>query len=102
MWKIGVVRLRLLRSDVFFLMKNAGTKNVTGDRIRQCRRSIDPPLTQAELARRMRKMGVPMLQDALSRIENRRMGVSDIELIALAKCLGITVAFLCGEQAAEK
>jgi transcriptional regulator with XRE-family HTH domain len=78
-------------------MKRDEFKNVTGERIRQCRKSHTPPLTQADLARCLKKQGLPILQDAISRIENRQLGISDMELIAIAKCLGVPVGFLCGE-----
>ena len=83
-------------------MKNLGHKNVTGKRIQEHRKAHVPPLTQADLARCMKKQGLNILQDAISRIENQQMGVSDIELIAIAKCLGVSVGLLCGEEAEKK
>jgi hypothetical protein len=78
-------------------VKRAVFKNVTGKRIQRCRKSRIPPLTQKDLAGCLTKHGVPMTQHALSRIESRQLGVSDIELIAFAKCLGVSVGFLCGK-----
>ena len=72
-------------------MKTARHKNATGQRIRAARLFHQPPLSQADLARCVAKRGVHLDQAAISRIENRSRNVSDYELIALARCLGLSV-----------
>jgi HTH-type transcriptional regulator, cell division transcriptional repressor len=75
-------------------MKPGKIKNASGKRIYQTRRSHYPPVSQGALVRDLVKQGVPMDQGSLSRIESRRRKVSDLELIAIAKCLGVCPCFL--------
>ena len=80
------------------LMKNSHHMNASGHRIRQFRLSRIPTLSQTELANSLIRRGVPMDQTALSRVEARQRSVTDLELIAFAKCLKVSVAVLCGER----
>lgn len=79
-------------------MKTSRAKNASGHRIRQFRLASNPALSQTDLARHILRRGVTMDQTALSRIEARTRCVTDLELIAFAKCLGVSVATLCGEK----
>lgn len=72
-------------------MKKSKFKNVTGRRIREARISQTPPLSQSDLALAVRKHRVQLDQGAISRIESRSRNVSDYELLAIARCLGVTV-----------
>lgn len=78
-------------------MKKSRFKNVCGPRIRDARIWRNPPLAQAALARGVRARGVHLDQAAISRIENRTRNVSDYELLAIARCLKVSIGFLCGE-----
>jgi len=73
--------------------------NATGHRIRQLRLANTPALSQTDLASSLSRRGVSMDQASLSRIEGRTRGVTDIELMAFAKCLKVSVSVLCGEKA---
>lgn len=64
---------------------------MTGEQIRLTRIFHSPPLSQAALSQCLRRQGVTLDQGAISRIENRTRNVSDYELFALAKCLGVPV-----------
>jgi len=79
-------------------MKNSRHKNASGHRIRQFRQSNTPMLSQTDLANGVIKRGVAMDQTALSRIEARTRSVTDLELLAFAKCLKVSVSVLCGEK----
>lgn len=79
-------------------MKNSRVKNATGHRIQRLRLASNPAISQTDLAKCVFRRGVPMDQAALSRIESRVRSVTDIELIAFAKCLKVSVATLCGEK----
>lgn len=57
-----------------------------------------PPLTQDELARKMQFMGMEMTPLILSRIEKNQRHVCDAELRMLAKALGVTMDWLCGDE----
>lgn len=77
-------------------------KNVTGPRIREARQKRQPPVSQDNLSGRLAAKGVTLDQTGLSRIENRERYVMDYELIAIAKCLKVSVAWLCGELRATR
>jgi transcriptional regulator with XRE-family HTH domain len=77
-------------------MKPSQHKNVTGPRIREARFFHQPPLSQAALAKGVAKYGVHLDQAALSRIESRARNISDYELVAIARRLGVSVDALCG------
>ncbi len=67
-------------------------KNVVGPRIRALRRRKNLTVTQEELVARLQTMGVDIDQSALSRIENGERQITDIELLAVARALGVEVA----------
>lgn len=71
---------------------------MTGPRIREARLCHNPPMSQANLAVCLARRGVKLDQAAISRIENRAIIVADYELVAIARCLGVSVAALCGER----
>ena len=78
--------------------KQSAWKNVTGRRIRQARVERRPPVSQDDLAGRLAARAVTMDQTAISRVENRTRYLMDYELIAIAKSLKVSVAWLCGES----
>lgn len=43
-------------------------------------------------------MGIDMNQAKLSRIEGKRIAITDRDLIAIAKCLGVTLDELCKQD----
>jgi transcriptional regulator with XRE-family HTH domain len=69
-------------------------KNVVGPRIRELRLKGKRKLSQEELAARLQAMGVELDRTALSRIESGERQVTDIEVLAICRALGITVASL--------
>ncbi len=77
-------------------------KNVTGLRIRQARQKCHPPVSQDDLSGRLAARGISLDQTALSRIENRERYVMDYELVAIARCLKVSVAWLCGDSRTVK
>jgi hypothetical protein len=79
-------------------LKAVRRKNVVGPRIRRAREYHEPPFSQEDLARCITKRGVNMDQGTVSRIENQMRTLSDYEMIAFAKCLKVTVGWLCGER----
>ncbi len=76
-------------------MKKSKHKNVTGVRIRVARLNKTPPMSQADLARCASRHGASLDQAAISRIEHQTITVTDYELIAIARCLGVSVDWLC-------
>lgn len=71
-----------------------GKKNISGKRIRATRKAQH--LSQTDLAARLQVAGVIIERDSLSRIEIGTRFVTDYEIVALSKCLGVSVSYLLG------
>lgn len=69
-----------------------------GLRVRNARRKAKPPITQLDLLARLQLQGLKIDQPTLSKIENGVRPVYDYEVIALAKALKVSVAWLYGEK----
>lgn len=72
-------------------------KNIVGTRVREARKAAKPQITQSDLVARLQAEGLAMDQSKLSKIENGQRPVSDIEIVALAKVLKVSVAWLVSE-----
>ena len=77
-----------------FLMEG----NLCGDRVRLGRAMQKPPMRQEDLARKINLMGMEITPLIISRIEKNQRHVCDGELYVLAKALGVTMEWLCGED----
>jgi len=66
-------------------------------RLSQVRRLAKPAITQADLQARLQIQGVMMDQSMLSKIENGQRPVTDVEVVAFAKALKVSVGWLLGE-----
>lgn len=73
-------------------------RNLIGERVRKARLACNPPVTQDDLAGRLAARGISVDQTAISRIENRPRYLMDYEIVALAKSLRVSVAYLFGES----
>ncbi len=72
--------------------------NICADRIRLGRALQKPPITQEDLACRVQLMGMENLTGLMiSRIEKNQRHVCDAELKMLAKALGVSMEWLCGD-----
>ncbi len=71
--------------------------NICGERVRLGRALQKPPITQEELACRIQLMGMEITPLIISRIEKNQRHVCDAELQMLAKALGVTMDWLCGD-----
>ena len=69
-------------------------KNLVGTRIRQARRSAKPPISQKDLVARLQVLGMKIDQSGLSKLESGRRPVFDIEVVALAETLKVSVTWL--------
>ena len=72
--------------------------NLCGDRVRLGRALQKPPMTQEDLAREINLRGMEITPLIISRIEKNQRHVCDAELLMLAKALGVTMEWLCGEN----
>jgi transcriptional regulator with XRE-family HTH domain len=73
-------------------------KNIIGSRIKQARKTADPPITQLELVARLQALGISIDQSGLSKIESGQRPITDIEIDALSKVLKVSVAWLFNEK----
>lgn len=76
-------------------------KNILGPRIKRFRLLLQPPLRQQDLADKVQTLGVSLDQTAIARIEAQERFLNDIEIEAIAKALGTTVAVLFDSNLAE-
>lgn len=74
-----------------------GKKNILGARVQQARKATNPPITQMDLVARLQLLGISIDQSGVSKIESGQRPVSDIEVVALAKALRVSVAWLLEE-----
>lgn len=72
--------------------------NIISARVKLGRALHQPPLTQSELARKIQLLGMDMTPLIVSRIEKNQRHVCDAELRMLAKALGVTMDWLCGDN----
>ena len=72
--------------------------NLCGDRVRLGRAMQKPPMRQEDLAREINLMGMEITPLIISRIEKNQRHVCDGELYLLAKALGVTMEWRCGED----
>ena len=77
-----------------FLIKG----NICAERVRLGRALQKPHMTQDDLARKIQFMGMDMTPLIISRIEKNQRHVCDAELRILAKALGVTMDWLCGDS----
>lgn len=81
-------------AKMLFLIK----ENICSGRVRLGRALQKPPMTQEDLARKMQLMGMDITPVIISRIEKNQRHVCDAELRMLAKALGVTMDWLCGDS----
>ena len=72
--------------------------NLCGERVRLGRAMQKPPMTQEDLAREINLRGMEITPLIISRIEKNQRHVCDGELLMLAKVLGVSMEWLCGED----
>ncbi len=70
--------------------------NITGERIRSAR--IKAKLSQKQLSERLELLAVYTCRGSVSRIENGRRAVTDIELDAISKVLNVSLDYLFGRE----
>ena len=70
--------------------------NMIGQKIRIARAMRNPKMEQQELLAKLQVQGLDISQSILSKIENGKRPVYDIELKAFAKVLGVSINWLLG------
>ena len=74
--------------------QSIGTCNLIGKRVEQRRKELN--MKQKTLLLQLQTFGIDLTSSGLSKIEGQIRKVSDYELIALAKALGVSVHWLLG------
>ena len=77
-------------------MKNSNDRNLIGDRVHQARHKSKPKVTQTDLLARLAVRGIELEKTTISKIEAKTRPVTDIELVAIADALGVSVLWLLG------
>lgn len=72
-------------------------RNVVGSRVREARKQAKPPITQKDLVARLQLLGLKVDQSTISKIEQGTRPVLDFEVVALAKALKVSPAWLLEE-----
>ena len=72
------------------------SRNIIGKRLRIARTRASPPITQGELAARLQVQGLPIERVTISKIETGYREVTDVEVAAIARILGVSVGWLFG------
>lgn len=67
------------------------SRNVSGEAIRRLRMAAEPRITQEDMAGRLARHGLALLQSQIAKIESGDRPVLDYELIAFAKALKVPV-----------
>ncbi len=71
-------------------------KNLISKRLRQARENSNPIITQEDLAARLQLLGIYLDATMLSKIEQNKRRVYDVELVAIAQTLKVGVCWLLG------
>lgn len=71
-----------------------GDRNIVGARIEQQRKAIG--LKQKDLLTQLQINGVDLNASGLSKLEGQLRYVTDFELVAIAKVLGVSIDWLVG------
>lgn len=70
--------------------------NIIGPQIKKAR--VDAKMSQKELSEKLELMAVYTCRGSISRIENGKRAVSDIEIDAISKVLGVSLDYLFGRE----
>lgn len=71
-----------------------GYNNISGQKIKRLREALPQMTSQRQFAESLQELGVDMDKNAIQRIESGKRFVTDIELKAIAKRLGVSYADL--------
>lgn len=70
--------------------------NITGERIKEAR--IKANMSQKQLSEKLELLAVYTCRGSISRIENGKRAVTDIELEAISEVLNVSLDFLFGRE----
>ena len=73
-------------------MIDGSEMNMVGDKVKQLR--MERNMSQQELCNRLEMLAIYICRGSISRIEEKKRTVTDIELYGLAKVLGVEIVDL--------
>ena len=73
-------------------------RNIVGPQVREARLAHNPKLTQEDLAARLQVLEMNIDRAGVAKIEIGLRKVCDMEVVKLAEALGVTAAWLLGEE----
>lgn len=73
-------------------------RNLIGERVKQARNKFKPKITQLDLLARLAIRGIELEKTSISKIEAKTRPVSDIELVAIADALNVTILWLLEKE----
>lgn len=77
---------------------NDRPRNLIGERVRISREKSKPPITQNDLSARLAVRGVELSRSSIAKIESLKRPVTDIQLVAIANALGVSIIWLLGNE----
>ena len=81
-----------------FKNKNGDSNNISGANIARIRKALSPTVSQRALADSLQLHGIDVDKNAVQRIECGKRFVTDIELVAIASVLKVSVLDLLAEE----
>lgn len=78
------------------ILNNIQGKNLIGNRVKEARHKHKTKVTQIELLSRLQVRGLYLEKTTISKIEAGSRSVTDIELVAIADSLDVSVTWLLG------
>jgi ribosome-binding protein aMBF1 (putative translation factor) len=91
------IHIEVKRAEIARKMNKSKPCNLVGNRVKEARLKHKPVVSQNDLAGRLAAKEIPLDRTVITKIENRTRKVSDYELVAIARALKVTVAWLLGE-----
>ena len=70
--------------------------NIIGPKIKEAR--VEAGISQKELSEKLELMAVYTCRGSISRIENGKRAITDIEIDAISKILNVSLDFLFGRE----
>lgn len=74
------------------------SKNLIGDKVKLARHKYKPKVTQLDLIARLSVRGLNLEKTAISKIELKTRPVTDIELVAIADALNVSILWLLDKE----
>ena len=73
-------------------------RNIIGKKVKEARKAGGKRITQADLVARLQLLGWQIDRSGVAKIEIGMREVTDIEIVMLAKALGVKASWLLGEE----